>query len=101
MEEASHHTYQVLTKRSTRMRNYINKRYTGTTAPSHIWLGASVEDGKRKSRIKHVQDMSASVHVFRLQPNHHYFYRQPIIWITYVFSLDNLINLARKLPYNQ
>lgn len=68
MEEANHHTYQVLTKRSSRMRNYVNKRYGGTLAPSNIWLGASIEDGTKKSRIKHVQDMSASVRFLSLEP---------------------------------
>ncbi len=68
MEEANHHTYQLLTKRSSRMRNYVNKRYAGALAPSNIWLGASIEDGSKKSRIKHVRDMSASVRFLSLEP---------------------------------
>jgi protein gp37 len=68
MEEANHHTYQVLTKRSSRMRNYVNKRYEDSSAPSHIWLGTSVEDGTKKSRINHVRDMNASVRFLSLEP---------------------------------
>ncbi len=68
MEEADQHTYQVLTKRSSRMRNYINKRYVGTTAPSHIWLGTSVEDKTKKSRIRHVSDMAAGIRFLSLEP---------------------------------
>src|SRR5690242_17828114 len=43
MERADWHWYQVLTKRSSRMRDYINSRYENSEAPAHIWLGASVE----------------------------------------------------------
>jgi len=68
MEEANHHTYQVLTKRSSLMRNYVNKRYAGSAAPSNIWLGTSVEDGTKKSRIKHMRDMAATVRFLSLEP---------------------------------
>lgn len=68
MEQASHHTFQVLTKRSSRMRNYINKRYAGDLAPRHIWLGTSVEDGTKKSRIRHIADMNATVRFLSLEP---------------------------------
>ena len=44
MEDATWHSFQVLTKRSSRMRNYLNKRYANKLAPLHIWLGVSVED---------------------------------------------------------
>ena len=39
MEAADHHVYQVLTKRSSLMRNYVRRRYDGGRVPSHIWLG--------------------------------------------------------------
>jgi len=68
MEEADHHTFQILSKRSSRMRNYVNKRYAGRLAPEHIWLGSSVEDGTKKSRIKHVADMAATVRFLSLEP---------------------------------
>lgn len=68
MECADHHVFQLLTKRSSRMRNYVNKRYGECLAPSHIWLGASVEDGQRKSRIRHVQATSASTRFLSIEP---------------------------------
>jgi protein gp37 len=42
MERANQHIYQVLTKRSSLMRRYINNRYGTIPAPEHIWLGVSV-----------------------------------------------------------
>ena len=33
-----------LTKRSSLMRNYVNRRFTDGQAPSHIWFGVSIED---------------------------------------------------------
>jgi len=68
MEQANWHNYQVLTKRSSRMRDFINVRYTGRRAPAHIWLGTSVEDGKRRSRIEQLRDTSASVRFLSIEP---------------------------------
>jgi len=52
MERAHWHTFQVLTKRSSVMRNFLRSRYGSERGPAHIWCGVSVEDGKRKSRIQ-------------------------------------------------
>jgi protein gp37 len=41
METVTQHQYLVLTKRVTRMRDYVQKR---STVPDHILLGASVEN---------------------------------------------------------
>lgn len=68
MEAADWHIFQVLTKRSSLMRNYVNKRYIKASAPKHIWLGVSVEDGTKKSRIKHLQDANASVRFLSVEP---------------------------------
>ncbi|MEY9772150.1 protein gp37 [Sinorhizobium fredii] len=68
MERADWHTFQVLTKRSSRMRDYVNKRYKDGIAPLHIWLGTSVEDGSRKSRIRHMQGMNASIKFLSIEP---------------------------------
>ena len=43
MESADWHTYQVLTKRSPRLRDYMSKRYADRDPPAHIWTGVSVE----------------------------------------------------------
>lgn len=68
MEAADWHIFQVLTKRSSLMRNYVNKRYIKASAPKHIWLGVSVEDGTKKSRIKHLQDANATVRFLSVEP---------------------------------
>ena len=59
METADWHVYQVLTKRSSLMRNYVKRRYDGGRVPSHIWLGVSVEDSAHKSRIEHLRQINS------------------------------------------
>jgi protein gp37 len=68
MEHASWHTFQVLTKRSSLMRDYINARYADRKAPAHIWLGVSVEDAQRKSRIRHLQAAAATTRFLSVEP---------------------------------
>lgn len=68
MEMADWHIFQVLTKRSSRLRNYINKRYETGHAPEHIWLGTSVEDRQRLSRVRHLQETRASVRFLSVEP---------------------------------
>jgi protein gp37 len=68
MERANWHTFQVLTKRSSLLRSFVNERYKTGKAPSHIWLGVSIEDGTKKSRIKHLQDASVTVRFLSIEP---------------------------------
>lgn len=68
MEQAHWHVFQVLTKRSSLMQRYINSRYSVKPAPSHIWLGVSVEDGKRKSRVLHLRKTNASIRFLSVEP---------------------------------
>ena len=68
MERAPWHTFQVLTKRSSRLRDYVNKRYPDKLAPPYIWLGASVEDGTKKSRVRHIQQTNATVRFLSVEP---------------------------------
>lgn len=68
MEEADQHIYQVLTKRSSLMRNFVNERYKDNPAPPHIWLGVSVEDQAATSRIRHLQQTNASVRFLSIEP---------------------------------
>src|SRR5205823_50767 len=46
MEKASWHSYQVLTKRSGRMRDLLQGELRDFAALSHIWWGVSVENRK-------------------------------------------------------
>jgi protein gp37 len=68
MEEADWHTFQVLTKRSSLLRDFLHRRYAQRSAPDHIWLGVSVEDGTRKSRIRHLRDAPAGVRFISIEP---------------------------------
>ncbi|AWM85545.1 DUF5131 family protein [Microvirga sp. 17 mud 1-3] len=68
MEEASWHEYQVLTKRSSRLRDYMNRRYRDRSPPSHVWLGVSVEDETKLSRVRHLQQAIAGVRFLSIEP---------------------------------
>jgi protein gp37 len=68
MEAADWHTFQVLTKRSSLMVRYLRNRYGTDKAPSHIWLGVSVEDAKNAVRLKHLSVAQASVKFVSFEP---------------------------------
>lgn len=68
MELANWHTFQVLTKRSSLLRRYVNDRYPQRAVPPHIWLGVSVEDGTKLSRITHLRAANASVRFLSIEP---------------------------------
>jgi protein gp37 len=68
MEQADWHIFQVLTKRSSLMRRYINERYVGRSAPPNVWLGVSVEDRKALIRLTHLRQARASVRFISFEP---------------------------------
>ena len=68
MESAHWHTYQVLTKRSSPMRSFVNSRYRGHPVPAHIWLGVSVEDSSALIRIEHLRQSNAAVRFVSFEP---------------------------------
>ena len=68
MELADWHVYQVLTKRSSLMRNYVRKRYDGGPVPRHIWLGVSVEDAAHASRIEHLKQINSDARFISFEP---------------------------------
>jgi protein gp37 len=68
IERAHWHTFQVLTKRSSLMRDFLRQRYGTTRGPRHMWFGVSVEDGGRKSRIRHLQKTPAGVRFLSIEP---------------------------------
>jgi protein gp37 len=68
MERAHWHTYQVLTKRSSLMRDFLRRRYRSARGPSHMWFGVSVEDASKKSRIRHLQEAPAGVRFLSIEP---------------------------------
>lgn len=68
MERAHWHKFQVLTKRSSLMRDFLRRRYGDRRGPLHMWFGTSVEDGNRKSRIAHLQQAPAGVRFLSIEP---------------------------------
>lgn len=68
MEKANHHIYQVLTKRSSILKKYINRRYSEAAVPDHIWIGVSVEDRNHLSRLAHLQQTNAEIRFISFEP---------------------------------
>ncbi len=68
MERADHHIYQVLTKRSSLMRRYLNRRYRAASAPDHMWFGVSVEDSDHVRRLEHLRESNVAVRFVSFEP---------------------------------
>ena len=68
METADWHIFQILTKRSPLMRDYLRCRYGTELAPTHIWCGVSVEDSMASARIQHLRDSPASMRFLSIEP---------------------------------
>ena len=68
METVDWHFYQILTKRSSLMRDYLQSRYKDCSAPDHIWCGVSVENQSAKSRIQHLRMSPVGVRFLSIEP---------------------------------
>lgn len=74
MEQATLHTFQVLTKRSRRMLEWTQDRYAATELdgkklwPSNVWAGVSVESELYTSRIADLQRVPALTRFLSLEP---------------------------------
>lgn len=68
MEAADWHIFQVLTKRSSLLQKFVNRRYGNAKAPAHIWLGVSVESAVATSRILHLRKANAGVRFLSIEP---------------------------------
>lgn len=69
MVKANWHTFQVLTKRSARLRELLSGRLRFAAEQEHIWWGVSVEDQKYGlPRIGDLQEASASVRFLSIEP---------------------------------
>lgn len=68
MERADWHIFQVLTKRSSLMRDYLRGRYGGLMAPAHIWCGVSVEDRAALVRVRHLQESPVTIRFLSIEP---------------------------------
>ena len=68
MEVADRHIFQVLTKRSSLMRDYLCRRYVDSVVPGHIWCGVSVEDQRALVRVRHLQESPVQVRFLSMEP---------------------------------
>lgn len=68
MESVDRHIYQVLTKRSSLMRDYLRYRYSDGLAPEHIWCGVSVEDLAARTRVEHLRNAPAAIRFLSIEP---------------------------------
>lgn len=64
MEKAHWHTFQVLTKRSDRLRELG----PSLPWPKNVWMGVSVEDRKRTARIADLVAVQAQVRFLSVEP---------------------------------
>jgi protein gp37 len=64
MEEASWHTFQILTKRSARVRELAPR----LPWPLNVWQGVSVENARYTVRIDDLQQVPAAVRFLSVEP---------------------------------
>lgn len=69
MTQARWHTFQVLTKRSERLRALLRSKLAFAATAPHIWWGVSVENRKHGvPRIAHLQQSPAVVRFLSIEP---------------------------------
>lgn len=69
MFEANWHTYQVLTKRSERMRDLLNSKLAFLRNADHVWWGVSVENKKYGlPRVDHLRAANVPVRFLSIEP---------------------------------
>ena len=68
MEAAPRHHYQVLTKRSSRLRDFVRRTWGAVGAPPNVWCGVSVEDAAALVRVRHLREARCAVRWLSLEP---------------------------------
>lgn len=69
MLAADWHTYQVLTKRSERLRDLLGTSLRDAADAPHIWWGVSVENRKHGlPRLRHLQESPARMRMLSIEP---------------------------------
>lgn len=80
MEEAARHTFQILTKRPQRMREWVSRHEAKWYLPfgppadrfpwplPNVWLGTSIESDRYTFRADHLRDTPAAVRFLSLEP---------------------------------
>jgi len=64
MRRASWHTFQVLTKRSARLRDLSR----AIEWPAHVWVGVSIENEHYLFRVEHLRHTGAHIKFLSLEP---------------------------------
>jgi protein gp37 len=64
MADTPQHTYQVLTKRSSRLRKLSDR----LEWPSNLWMGVSVENAEQFNRIDDLREIPAAVRFISAEP---------------------------------
>jgi protein gp37 len=64
MRAASHHQFQVLTKRAERMAAFAQKM----VLPENVWMGVSVETEEYRWRISHLRRVDARIRFLSIEP---------------------------------
>lgn len=64
IRKTPHHTYQILTKRSSRMAAY----FKGKRVPENVWLGVTVESKSEKYRIDDLRNISTTIKFISAEP---------------------------------
>jgi protein gp37 len=64
MADTPQHTYQLLTKRSTRLRRIAPR----LPWPPNVWMGVSVEDTAARSRVDDLREVPAAVRFLSCEP---------------------------------
>jgi protein gp37 len=69
MFRAKWHIFQVLTKRSERLRDLLNTTLCGVSSAPHIWWGVSVENRRHGlPRIEHLRESPARIRFLSIEP---------------------------------
>lgn len=64
MRDTPQHTYQILTKRSQRLRTLA----PDLDWPSNVWMGVSIENEKYRFRLSHLRTVPAAIRFLSLEP---------------------------------
>jgi len=69
MASANWHIFQVLTKRSDRLRDLLKTKLRFAATEQHIWWGVSVENRKHgMPRLRHLQESPARMRFLSIEP---------------------------------
>jgi len=70
MLDVERHQYQVLTKRSEKMKQFSDlfENFFGDIIPPHIWMGVSVENENYKYRIDDLRDTKCHTRFLSIEP---------------------------------